>query len=204
METSLVKPHRRFKHHVEERANIKLVIVKLRAVRSTPRSKECCKEECRSSGPRTNGFVHMKRITVLLADDYPIVREELRLLLEEEGDFEVVGEAENGRQAVQLTRKLRPSVVVMDLSMPLLNGLEATQQILKVLPSTKVLILSMHDDGGFVKQAAKLGAAGYVLKETAFQILPGAIRNSQNRNTFFSPSSALRKSPKSEPALPVH
>jgi DNA-binding NarL/FixJ family response regulator len=145
----------------------------------------------------------MKRITVLLADDHPIVREELRSFLGTEDDIEVVGEAENGRQAVQLTRKLRPGVVVMDISMPLLNGLEATQQILKALPSTKVLILSMHNDGGFIKQAAKLGAAGYVLKETAFQVLPGAIRKTQKGNTFFSPTSVLRSSVKSEPAFPV-
>ena len=144
----------------------------------------------------------MKRITVLLADDHPIVREELRSFLETEDDIEVVGEAENGRQAVQLTRKLRPNVVVMDISMPLLNGLEATQQILKVQPATKVLILSMHSDGGLIEQAAKLGAAGYVLKGAAIQVLPEAIRKTQNGNTFFSPSSVPRRSAKSESAFP--
>ena len=143
----------------------------------------------------------MKRITVLLADDHPIVREELRALLEDESDIEVVGEAENGRQAVKLTRKLRPCVVVMDISMPLLNGLEATQQILKVVPATKVLILSMHSDGGFVEQAAGLGAAGYVLKGAAFQVLAEAIRKTQNGNAFFGPSPIPRRSAKRESAF---
>src|SRR2546430_10239549 len=88
----------------------------------------------------------MKRITVLLAEDHQIVREGFRSLLKHEPDIEVVGEAESGRQAVQLTRKLRPAVVVMDIAMPLLNGLEATRQIRKEVPETKVLILSAHRD----------------------------------------------------------
>ena len=139
----------------------------------------------------------MKRITVLLADDHPILREGLRSILKDESDIEVAGEAEDGRQAVQLTRKLRPNVVVMDISMPLLNGFEATRQILKVVPATKVLFLSMHDDSEYIKQAAKLGAAGYVLKGAGLQILAGAIRKTQNGNTFFSPSSVRRRSAKS-------
>ena len=109
----------------------------------------------------------------------------------------MVGEAEDGRQAVQLTRELRPSVVVMDISMPLLNGFEATRQILKVVPATKVLFLSMYSDAGYIEEAAKLGAAGYVLKGADFQILAGAIRKTQKGNTFFSPSSVSRRSAKS-------
>jgi len=93
----------------------------------------------------------MKRITVLLAEDHMIVREGLRLLLEHEGDIEVVGEAQTGRQAVQLARKLRPAVVVMDIAMPLLNGLEATRQILKAVPATRVIILSAHSDDAYVE-----------------------------------------------------
>src|SRR5213592_417350 len=104
----------------------------------------------------------MKPITVLLAEDHQIVREGFRALLKHEADIEVVGEAESGRQAVQLTRKLRPAVVVMDIAMPLLNGLEATRQIHKECPETKVLILSAHSEDAYIEQVAALGAAGYL------------------------------------------
>src|ERR1041384_8035022 len=106
----------------------------------------------------------MKRITVLLAEDHQIVREGLRSLLKHERDIEVVGEAETGRQAVQLTRKLRPAVVVMDIAMPLLNGCEATRQIRKTVPGSKVLILSAHGDDAYVEQLTEIGAAGFLLK----------------------------------------
>ena len=109
----------------------------------------------------------MKQITVLLAEDHQIVREGFKALLAHESDIEVVGEAETGRQAVQLTRKLRPAVIVMDIAMPLLNGLEATRQIRKDFPETKVLILSAHNDDAYVEQVAMLGAAGFLLKQTA-------------------------------------
>src|SRR5271163_3375772 len=109
----------------------------------------------------------MNRITVLLAEDHQIVREGFRSLLQYEADIEVVGEAENGRQAMQLTRKLRPDVVVMDIAMPLLNGLEATRQIRKDFPETKVLILSAHSDDAYVEQVTQLGAAGFLLKQSS-------------------------------------
>src|ERR1035441_6352366 len=128
----------------------------------------------------------MKRITVLLAEDHPLVRVGFRALLEHERDIEVVGEAETGRQAVQLTRKLRPAVVVMDIAMPLLNGLEATRQIRRDFPDTKVLILSAHSDDAYVEQAIALGAAGYCLKETCSDNLATAIREVQQGNTFYS------------------
>jgi DNA-binding NarL/FixJ family response regulator len=134
----------------------------------------------------------MKRITVLLAEDHMVVREGLRKLLEAEDDLEVVGEAQTGRQAVELTRKLCPSVVVMDIAMPLLNGLEATRQICKSIPGTKVLILSAHNDDAYVEQAIASGASGFLLKQTSAHDLSRAIRTVHKGNTFFSPSIARR------------
>jgi DNA-binding NarL/FixJ family response regulator len=134
----------------------------------------------------------MKQITVLLAEDHQIVREGFRSLLEHERDIKVVGEAETGRQAVQLTRKLRPAVVVMDIAMPLLNGLEATRQIRKDFPETRVLILSAHSDDAYVEQVAVLGAAGFLLKQTSSHNLATAIREVQKGNTFFSSSISKR------------
>ncbi len=134
----------------------------------------------------------MKRITVLLADDHPLVRVGFRTLLKHERDIEVVGEAETGRQAVQLTRKLRPAVVVMDIAMPLLNGLEATRQIRRDFPDTRVLILSAHSDEAYVEQAIVLGAAGFFLKQTSSDNLATAIREVHKGNTFFSPSISRR------------
>ncbi len=140
----------------------------------------------------------MKRITVLLAEDHHLVREGFRSLLEHERDIEVVGEAATGRQAVQLTRKLRPTVVVMDIAMPLLNGLEATRQIRKDFPDTKVLILSAHSDDAYVEQVAVLGAAGFLLKQTSSHDLATAIREVQKGNTFFSPSLSKRVQDRSQ------
>ena len=134
----------------------------------------------------------MKRITVLLAEDHQIVREGFRSLLKHEPDIEVVGEAETGRQAVRLTRKLRPEVVVMDIAMPLLNGLEATRQIRKDFPDTKVLILSAHSDDAYVEQVTELGAAGFLLKQTSSHNLATAIREVQKGNTFYSPAISKR------------
>jgi DNA-binding NarL/FixJ family response regulator len=118
----------------------------------------------------------MKRISVLLADDHATVRKGLRTLLKTEGDIEVVGEAKNGRQAVRLTQKLHQAVVLMDIAMPLLNGLEATRIILDTLPRTKVIILSAHDDDAYVEQAKHLGAAGYLLKQSSTGLLGQAVR----------------------------
>lgn len=134
----------------------------------------------------------MTRIRVLLADDHMIVREGLRVLLEAEEDFEVVGEAQTGRQAVELTKKLRPDVVVMDIAMPVLNGMEATRQIVKAIPSARVLILSAHGDDEYIRQVVLSGAAGYLVKQTSANVLGRAIREVQKGNTFFSPSIAAR------------
>src|SRR3982751_3216853 len=134
----------------------------------------------------------MKRITVLLAEDHRMVREGFRSLLKHEEDIEIVGEAETGRQAVQMTRKLRPSVVVMDIAMPLLNGLEATRQIRKDFPETKVLILSAHSDDAYVEQVAALGASGFLLKQPSSDVLAKAIREVQKGKTYFSPAISKR------------
>ena len=130
----------------------------------------------------------MKRITVLLAEDHMVVREGFRRLLDAEDDLEVVGEAQTGRQAVALAKKLRPAVVVMDIAMPMLNGLEAARQILKAVPATKVLILSAHSDDAYIEHAIEVGAAGFLLKQTSSHDLSRAIREVQKGNTFFSPS----------------
>ena len=136
----------------------------------------------------------MKRITVLLVDDHTVVREGLRALLEAEDDIEVIGEADNGREAVQMTKKLRPAVVVMDIAMPLLNGLEATRQILKAIPSARILILSAYGDDEYVERAIGLGAAGYLIKQTSALVLSKAIRKVNKGKTFFSPAiSSLRE-----------
>ncbi len=134
----------------------------------------------------------MKRITVLLAEDHTIVREGFRKMLELEGDIEVLGEAKDGRQAIAMVKKLRPAVVLMDIAMPLLNGLEATRQILKAVPSTRILILSAHSDDAYVKNATDSGAMGFLLKQTSSHVVCEAIREVQKGNSFYSPSVARR------------
>jgi len=129
----------------------------------------------------------MKRITILLAEDHTFVREGLSALLKMESEFLVVGEAENGRQAVDLALLHTPDVVVMDIAMPILNGMEATKQILKSAPKTKVLILSAHGDEAYIFQSIAMGAAGYLLKKTAACVLPVAIRKVAQGINVFSP-----------------
>jgi DNA-binding NarL/FixJ family response regulator len=134
----------------------------------------------------------MKRIGVLLADDHAVVRQGLRALLEAEGDIAVVGEAENGRQAVAQAKKTLPDVVVMDVAMPSMNGLEATRQIVRNVPSSKVLVLTSYGDDDYVNQLLEAGATGYLVKQTAAADLLKAIREVHQGNTFFSPSIAKR------------
>ena len=117
-----------------------------------------------------------------------------------EADIEVVGEAQTGRQAVAMAKELRPAVVVMDIAMPLLNGLEATRQIRKAIPGTKVLILSAHSDDAYVEQAIAFGAVGFLLKQTSSHDLSRAIREAQKGNRFFSPSIAKRLHDQKSPA----
>ncbi len=134
----------------------------------------------------------MKRISVLLADDHTVVRQGLRALLEAQGDIKVVAEAANGRQAVTLAKKHLPEVVLMDLAMPVLNGLEATRQILKNIPTIKVLVLSSYDDEDYVQQMLQAGVSGYLIKQTAANNLLEAIREVQQGGTFYSPGISRR------------
>jgi DNA-binding NarL/FixJ family response regulator len=127
----------------------------------------------------------VKQITVLLAEDHAGFRKSLKLLIESDGDIEVVGEAKNGREAVQLTTSLHPEVVVMDIAMPLLNGLEATQQIMETSPTTRVLILSAHPDPEYIKQAVIYGASGYLIKQSSTRVLAHAVREVLKGNSFF-------------------
>lgn len=134
----------------------------------------------------------MKKITVLLAEDHTVVREGLRLLIEAEQDIKVVGEAENGREAVALTKKLVPDVIVMDVAMPVLNGLEATRQIMRDMPLSKVLVLSTYADGDYVQSLIEEGAIGYLVKQTASNDLIMAIREAVKGNAYFSPNISKR------------
>jgi DNA-binding NarL/FixJ family response regulator len=134
----------------------------------------------------------MTKIQVLLADDHTIVRQGLRALLEAEPDITVVAEADNGRQAVQLAKKFLPSVVVMDIAMPNLNGLEATRQIVREVPQARLLVLSSYNDDEYVTQVIKAGAKGYLLKQTAATDLIKAVREVSKGNPFFSPSISRR------------
>ena len=118
----------------------------------------------------------MKKITVLLSDDHAVFREGLRSLLKASDDIDVIGEAENGYRAVGEARRLQPDVVLMDLAMPRLNGMEATRRIARKVPTAKVLILSTYSDDQHVQQAVEAGAAGYLTKESASESLLEAIR----------------------------
>jgi DNA-binding NarL/FixJ family response regulator len=132
------------------------------------------------------------RITVLLVEDHNVVREGIRSLLEMEADFEIIGVAEDGRRAVALGGILRPAVVVMDIAMPMLNGLEATRQILKAVPSTKILILSAHSNDEYAKNARESGAVGFLPKQASAHLLCEAIREVNKGRNFFGSVIAKR------------
>ena len=125
-------------------------------------------------------------INILLADDHKIVRTNLARLLEHEMDFKVVGETENGRETVTLAKELQPDIIIMDIGMPVLNGIEATKQILIVSKNTKVIALSMHADKQFITGMFKAGAVGYLLKDCAYDELIDAIYTVQNKKVYIS------------------
>ena len=129
----------------------------------------------------------MKKIRVLLADDHKMIRAGLRLVLEQQSDVLVAGEADDGREAVTLAAELKPDVVVMDVGMPNLNGIEASLQIKQARPETAIVMLSMHSDEGYILRALRAGATGYILKDSAEADLVGAVRAVAEGKSFFSP-----------------
>ena len=133
----------------------------------------------------------MKKLRILLADDHTVMRSGLRALLERQNNLEVIGEADNGRDAVSLSSSLSPDVVVMDVAMPLLNGIEAAKFILKQSPSTSIVMLSMHSDESYVMRSLNAGARGYLLKDSAAAELLSALDAVSHGKSFFS--SAVRR-----------
>ncbi|HEV8540887.1 MAG TPA: response regulator transcription factor [Verrucomicrobiae bacterium] len=126
-------------------------------------------------------------VHIVIADDHKLMREGLSSLLGQQGDIVVIGQANNGREAVQLTERLDPDVVVMDVSMPDLNGIDATRHIISRRPRTKVIALSMHSDRQFVAEMFRAGASGYLLKDSAFEELASAIRTVAKNETYIAP-----------------
>ncbi|HWB98049.1 MAG TPA: response regulator transcription factor [Bryobacteraceae bacterium] len=130
----------------------------------------------------------MSRVRVLLADDHTLIRAGLRMVVQAQPDLEVVGEADTGRDAVTLAETLKPEVAVMDIGMPVLNGIEACRQIRATSPDTQVVMLSMHSDEGYILRALRAGAKGYLLKDSAEADLARAIRAAAAGKAFFSPA----------------
>jgi DNA-binding NarL/FixJ family response regulator len=130
----------------------------------------------------------LKRIRILLADDHTVVRKGLRLLLESQPDFEVVADAADGRETLALAERLNPDVIVMDVAMPILNGIEAARQICSKLPQVAIVFLSMHSDEGYVLKSLKAGARAYLLKDSAENDLINAVKAVREGKAFFSPA----------------
>ncbi|OPY12205.1 MAG: Oxygen regulatory protein NreC [Syntrophus sp. PtaB.Bin001] len=126
-------------------------------------------------------------ITVILADDHKIIRDGLRTLIESQSGMQVIAEAENGRETIKLAKELQPNVVIMDISMPDLNGIDATREIVNSIPGVKVIALSMHSDRRFVTGMLSSGASGYLLKDCAFEELAKAIKTVVANHTYLSP-----------------
>jgi DNA-binding NarL/FixJ family response regulator len=142
--------------------------------------------------PSKRVAVRDKTITIFLADDHTIVRQGLAKLLESEPNLQVVGEAENGREAVSKVEELQPDIVLMDIAMPMLNGIEATRQIKRICPRTKVVILSMHCHNRYISELFSLGASGYLLKNSTGIDIIKAIHAALNGDTYLSPSISRR------------
>jgi DNA-binding NarL/FixJ family response regulator len=134
----------------------------------------------------------VKTIKVLMAEDHAVVRQGLSCLLTTEGHFEIVGQARNGREAVDLARSLHPDVILMDIAMPVLNGLEATRQILAANPAARVIILSAHSDDVYVERMNAAGAAGFIEKQSSADVLTKAIHTVVAGRSYFSPVIAKR------------
>jgi two-component system response regulator NreC len=129
----------------------------------------------------------MKRIRILLVDDHAVVRQGFKMILGAQADMEIVGEAGNGREAVELAEQLRPDVVVMDVAMPELNGIEATRRLAASLPHTRVVALSMHKDSVYVRETLRAGARGYLLKDSPAGDLVLAVRSVASGESYLSP-----------------
>jgi DNA-binding NarL/FixJ family response regulator len=134
----------------------------------------------------------MKKTSILLGEDHAIVRQGLCKLLDTDSNFEVIGQAQTGREAVRLAAQLRPDVILMDIAMPELNGLEASRQILAANPAAKIVMLSAHSDDEYVDHAISVGAVGFLEKQTSADILIKAIREVASGKRFFSPAVAKR------------
>ena len=134
----------------------------------------------------------MKRISILIAEDHQMVSEGIHMMLKLEPDMDVVGEVRNGREAVKLTMELQPDVVLMDIAMPGLNGLEATRQLMKTRPDPRVIILTAHSDDAYVKSAVDSGVVGFLLKQDSSHDVCLAIREVQRGGIYFSKSIAKR------------
>lgn len=130
----------------------------------------------------------MKKIRILLADDHAVVRQGFKMILSAQPDMEVVGEAANGREAVELAEQGKPDIVVMDVAMPELNGIEATRRLLGSLPHTRVVALSMHKDSVYVREVLRAGARGYLLKDSGAEDLVRAIRAVAGGESWLSPA----------------
>ncbi len=139
----------------------------------------------------------MLPITILLADDHKLIRSGLCALLKNEPDFQIVGEANSGREAVQLAAQLSPNILIMDIAMPLLNGMEGTRQVVQNCPNTKVIVLSAYDDDAHIEAVLGAGASAYLLKITAAAELSRAVREVHKGNAYFSPTVAERLRAKS-------
>ncbi len=146
--------------------------------------------EIASSGrapPRNDGKIHMK---ILLCDDQAVIRDGLEMLLNLERDFEVIGAAQDGAEAVELAAQKQPDLILMDLKMPIMNGIEATRQIRAKFPNIKILVLTTYDDDEWVFDAIRAGASGYLLKDTSRQKIVEAIRGTMDGKSFVDPAIA--------------